>query len=134
MKKLNQNGYVGGLIVFVVFVGVILLLGFGFYQLMKIKWQPNESRVSGVVYNVKNNEWISGNTSFSVRASEDTYVSEENESSFCLPNGSPYIDLVNKASENKDIKVIVRTSKVSFRFAEGATTCVDNTIVEEKSL
>lgn len=108
-------------------VGIIV---YGFYTLFRIRWTPSESRVSGIVYNVKNSEWISGNTSFSVRAAVDTYVSEENQSSYCLPSDSPYIELVNKAAENKQIKVIVKTSKVSFRIVEGATTCVDNVTVE----
>lgn len=115
-----------GAVVFILFVVV-----WGFRALGRMRWQTSETRVSGIVYNTKNNKWISGATSFSVRASEDTYVSEENESSFCLPHGSKYIDLVNKAAENKSIKVVVRESKVPFHLAEGVTTCVDNVTVEE---
>lgn len=106
-------------------------VAWGIYSLFRIRWSPSESRVSGIVYNVKNDEWISGNTSFSVRAAENTVVTEENESSYCLPKDSKYIDLVNRAAEDKRIKVVVRTSKVSFRLVEGATTCVDNVTVEE---
>lgn len=92
-----------------------------------IRWESSEQNVSGVVYNVKNNEWISGNTSFSIRASIDTVVTDENKSSFCLPPNSPYISLVNEASENKDIKVVVKTSKV-FKIVD-PFTCVDNVTV-----
>lgn len=90
----------------------------------------SEQVVSGVVYNTKNNNAISGKTTFSVRASEDTYVSEENKSSYCLPKDSPYIDLVNKAAQDKSIKVIVTTSKF-FKFA-APWTCVDNVKVERR--
>ena len=126
----DQRG--SALITTAVMLVITFLIFQGIYTLMKIRWSPSESVVSGVVYDVKNNEWISGNTSFSVRASEDTVVTEENRSSYCLPNGSEYIDLINRASEDKSIKVIVRTSKVSFRIVEGATTCVDNVVVEEQ--
>lgn len=126
---MNQKGFIAEAAVLIaVVVGVV----WGFYTMTKIRWSPSESTASGVVYNVKNKKFISGNTSFRLRASEDTVVTEENISSYCLPKDSPYIELVNKASENKDIKVIVRTSKVSFRVVEGATTCVDNVVVEEK--
>lgn len=115
----------------ITFVGFVVLVVWGIYTVTKIRWSPSESTASGVVYNVKNNEWISGNTSFSLRASEDTVVTEENKSSYCLPKGSEYIELVNKASEDKRIKVVVRTSKVPFRIVEGATTCVPNVTIEQ---
>lgn len=125
--KNDQSGFIGVIVAIVLTFGVF----WSIYALTRIRWSPSESRVSGVVYNVKNDEWISGNTSFAVRAAENTVVTEENESSYCLPKGSKYIELVNKAAEDKSIKVIVRTSKVSLRLVEGATTCVDNVTVEE---
>lgn len=90
----------------------------------------SEQLVSGIVYNNKNNGAFTGNTYFSVRADVDTYVSEENQSSYCLPPNSPYKELVNKAAENKDIKVVVTTSKF-FKFA-APWTCVDNVTVTIK--
>lgn len=94
------------------------------------KVELSRQTVSGVVYNTKNDVFISGNTTFSVRASEDTYVSEENRSSYCLPPGSPYIKLVNEAARNKDIKVVVTTEK-AFEWA-APWTCIDNVKVERR--
>lgn len=131
MKRLNDKGYIGDVIGVALVIVFVLAIVWGVSALLRIRWSPSESRVSGIVYNVKNDKWISGSTSFSVRAAVDTYVTEENASNYCLPAGSPYIALVNKAAEDKDIKVVVRTSKVSFRLVEGVTTCVDNTTVEQ---
>lgn len=128
----NQKGSIGSGLLGVFGVLLVLFLIFqGLYTLFKIRWQTSESVVSGIVYNVRNDEFISGNTSFSIRAAVDTVVTEENKSSYCLPSGSPYIELINRASEDKEIKVIVRTSKVPFTIAEGATTCMPNVTVEE---
>lgn len=88
----------------------------------------SEQNVSGIVYNTKNNSIISGNTTFSIRASENTYVSEENKSSYCLPPNSQYKELVNKAARDKRIKVVVATSKY-FKL-KAPWTCVDNVKVE----
>jgi hypothetical protein len=77
-----------------------------------IKLETGEQNVSGIVYNTKNNKFISGNTTFSVRAAENTPVTQENQSTFCLPPNSEYIELVNKAASNKEIKVNVKTEKV----------------------
>lgn len=103
MPSKDQNGYVElfvGLLVF----GLILFVLF-------VRFNGVNERVSGVVYNTTNNSFIGGVTRFSVRASEDTYVSTENKSSYCLPPNSPYIALVNKAAEDKHIKVVVTTEK-----------------------
>lgn len=88
----------------------------------------SEQNVSGIVYNTKNNSIISGNTTFSIRASENTYISEENKSSYCLPPNSQYKELVNKAARDKRIKVVVTTSKY-FKL-KAPWTCVDNVKVE----
>ena len=114
---------------FLAIVAVFVIAPFLFlWFLLGIRIEPAEQNVSGVVYNTTNNAWLSGNTRFSVRASEDTVVSEENRSSYCLPPGSPYIALVNEAAKNKTMKVSVTTSKVLT-----VTTpwgCVDNVTVE----
>lgn len=117
----NREGSVEAIGVLFIVVVLSLLLFTGF--------KTSNERVSGVVYNTSNDSLIAGNTYFSVRAAEDTYVSEENKSSYCLPPGSPYIDLVNRAAENKDIKVVVTASK-HFTF-KAPWTCVDNVKVTE---
>lgn len=95
-----------------------------------VKIEFSEQNVSGIVYNVKSNTWPAGNTDFSIRASENTYVSEENRSSFCLPAGSEYSGLINKAAEDKDIKLIVKTKRGFW--VKAPWTCIDNVTVEEK--
>lgn len=93
------------------FAGIAAALVGLFFMIKSVHFEASDQNVSGVVYNVKNDKFLSGNTTFSVRASENTYVSEENRSSFCLPKGSEYIPLVNEASENKDIKLSIKTTK-----------------------
>ena len=94
-----------------------------------IDFDYSNERVSGIVYNTKNDTLISGNTTFSVRASEDTYVSEENISSYCLPKNSEYIELVNRAAEDKNIKVVVTTKRCFV--IKAPWTCIDNVKVTE---
>lgn len=113
------------------FIGVIfafVVLPFLFvWGLLGLRAELSEQNVSGIVYNVTNDSFISGNTHFSIRAAVDTYINDKNESSYCLPPNSPYIALVNEAAENKDIKLSVKTSKVFT-----VTTpwgCVDNVTV-----
>lgn len=118
----NQQGTIVWTVIGIV-LALLLILGF-----MVVGLKLSDERVSGVVYNTSNNRAISGNTRFSVRASEDTYVSEENRSSYCLPPGSEYIELINRAAENKDIKVVVTASKY-FKI-KAPWTCVDNVRVE----
>ena len=101
-----------------------------FFGIMINSFALSDSVVSGIVYNTKNNSALTGNTKFSVRASEDTYVSEENRSSYCLPPNSPYKELVNKAAQDKSIKVVVNTHKY-FRFV-APWTCVDNVEVRQQ--
>lgn len=91
-------------------------------------WEMSEDNVSGIVYNTTNNSVISGNTNFSIRASEDTFISEENRSSYCLPPNSQYIELVNEAARDKTIKIQVTSAK-GFWF-KMPWTCIDNITVE----
>lgn len=107
------------------FVATFIALWFFFWFLPSISIAISEQNVSGIAYNVKNNTFISGNTHFSVRASEDTYVSEENKSSYCLPPNSPYIALVNEAAKDKSIKINVQTDKM-FRVVAAPWVCADN--------
>lgn len=92
-------------------VFIVLLVTAFFVSLFTINFQGSNERVSGIVYNTHNDTFIGGNTTFSIRAGENTPVTEENKSSYCLPAGSPYIALINKAAEDKTIKVAVEASK-----------------------
>lgn len=106
-------------------LGLLITGWFFFWFLPSIRVELSEQNVSGVVYNVSNNRFISGNTHFSVRAAVDTYVTEENQSTYCLPPNSPYIKLVNEAAKDKSIKVNVQTDK-TFRVMSAPWECAPN--------
>lgn len=99
------------------------------YLLFSVRLQTSDNVVSGIVYNNQNNSIFTGNTYFSIRASENTVVTKENTSKFCLPPNSPYIKLVNEAAKDKNIKVVVTSSKV-FTMVPSPWHCVDNVKVE----
>lgn len=99
------------------------------YLLFSVRLQTSDNVVSGIVYNNQNNSILGGNTYFRVRASENTVVTKENTSKFCLPPNSPYIKLVNEAAKDKNIKVVVTSSKV-FTMVPSPWHCVDNVKVE----
>ena len=99
------------------------------YLLFSVRLQTSDNVVSGIVYNNQNNSIFDGNTYFRVRASENTVVTKENTSKFCLPPNSPYIKLVNEAAKDKNIKVVVTSSKV-FTMVPSPWHCVDNVKVE----
>lgn len=109
----------------------ILIIATPIYCVLLIRWQASENIVSGIVYNNQNDSLLGGNTYFSVRASENTVVTKENASKFCLPPNSPYIKLVNEAAKNKNIKVVVTSNKV-FTIASSPWQCVDNVKVERQ--
>lgn len=111
------------------YILVILIVAVPIYCILSVRLQFSESVVSGIVYNTKNNNMFGGNTCFSVRASENTVVTKENTSKFCLPPNSPYIKLVNEAARDKNIKVVVTSSKV-FTMVSSPWQCVDNVKVE----
>lgn len=103
----NQKGFieiVGALLVLVLVLGFIFTVFF-------VRFKLSNEVVSGIVYNTTNDRAISNATCFSVRAGVDTYVSEENKSSYCLPGDSPYKAIVNKAAADKNIKVTVEAHK-----------------------
>lgn len=125
MKKLNQNGYVEDF----GFVVIVVLIFMFFASLFFVRWEWSEDNVSGIVYNTQNNKAISGNTSFAIRAGENTPVTEENKSTYCLPPNSQYKDLVNKAAGDKRVKVQVTTKKGFW--LKAPWTCVDNVVVTE---
>ena len=119
-----MEDFVENLVAFIIF---LVLPFFIIWGLLGVRFETSEQNISGIAYNVTNNGWISGNTHFSIRASVDTLVNENTESSYCLPPNSPYIALVNEAAENKDIKLSVKTTKA---FAITAPWgCLDNVTV-----
>ena len=103
----NEKGFVEAVII-VITAGIVFGL---LFAACFVRFRASNEVVSGIVYNTTNDSLISGKTRFSVRASEDTYVSEENRSSYCLPSNSRYKELVNKAAQDKRIKVVVEARK-----------------------
>ncbi len=99
------------------------------FAMLFVRFSAVNERVSGVVYNTTNNSFIGGNTHFSVRASEATYTTEANQSTYCLPGGSPYIELVNRAAEDKRVKIVVITEK--YFAIQAPWVCKDNIKVTE---
>lgn len=103
----NEKGYlevVGGLLILLVILGLIFSAFF-------VRFKLSNETVSGIVYNTTNDRFISSATCFSVRAGENTPVTEENKSSYCVPPNSPYIELINKAAADKRVKVRVDANK-----------------------
>lgn len=111
------------------YILVALTVAAPIYLLLSVRLQTSDNVVSGIVYNNQNNSIFGGNTYFSVRASENTVVTRENTSKFCLPPNSPYIKLVNEAAKDKNVKVVVTSSKV-FTMVPSPWHCVDNVKVE----
>jgi hypothetical protein len=110
------------------FIATLVVLWGLFWVLPSLRIETSNQNVSGIVYNVKNDGFISGNTTFSVRAAVDTVVTAENESSYCLPGNSPYKALVNEAAENKEIKLVIKTEKM-FYVESAPWACADNVTV-----
>lgn len=103
----NQKGFIevlGALFV------LLFIVAF-FFAVFFVRFKFSNEIVSGIVYNTTNERALSGATCFSVRASVDTYVNQNNESSYCIPGNSPYKALVNRAAANKNIKVDVTAHK-----------------------
>lgn len=114
---------------FLEYILAALTIAAPIYFLLSVRLQTSDNVVSGIVYNNQNNSIFGGNTYFRVRASENTVVTKENTSKFCLPPNSPYIKLVNEAAKDKNIKVVVTSSKV-FTMVLSPWHCVDNVKVE----
>ena len=108
---------------------ITLMIVVPIYCILSVRLQTSETIASGIVYNNQNNSIFTGNTYFRIRASENTIVTGENISRFCLPPNSPYIKLVNEAAKDKNIKVVVTSSKV-FTMVRSPWHCVDNVKVE----
>lgn len=123
--KLNKKGYIEDIAIIVV---PLLILAF-MCGLSFVSFKSSNEVVSGIVYNTQNDKFISGNTTFSVRASEATYTNESNESSYCLPPNSQYKSLVNKAAGDKRIKIEVEERK--YFTIQSPFTCKNNVSVKE---
>lgn len=122
----DMEDTIGGVLIGLVIIGVIAMFGLLIFS----KWEISEDNVSGIVYSTTNNGAISGATHFKVRAGIDTYIDKEtNESAYCLPQNSPYKELVNKAAANKNVKVQVQTKKGFW--VKAPWTCIDNVVVTE---
>ena len=102
--KLNQGGFVRVFIVSIIVLGLI-------FSMLFVRFKLSNEVVSGIAYNTTNNRFISNATCFGVRASEATYVNKKTESSYCLPPNSPYIELVNKAAGDKNVRIKVVAKK-----------------------
>lgn len=114
---------------FLEYILAALTVAVPIYLLFSVRLQTSDNVASGIVYNNQNNSIFIGNTYFSVRASENTVVTKENTSKFCLPPNSPYIKLVNEAAKDKNIKVVVTSSKI-FTMVLSPWHCIDNVKVE----
>lgn len=117
----NEKGFVGVLV-------LLLIIGL-FLSLFVVRFKASNEVVSGIAYNTTNDRFISGATRFSVRAGENTPVTEENQSTYCLPPNSPYKELVNRAAEDKRIKIVVSAKK--YFAIQAPWTCRDNITVTE---
>lgn len=114
--------YIGGGATLIIIL-VVILLPF-------IKWEISEDLVSGIVYDNTNNQMISGNTSFKIRAASEMATNEKTSRTYCLPPNSPYIDLVKRAAADKSLRVVVKTDKVFT--LKWPWECVPNVTVEEE--
>lgn len=126
MRK-NEKGYIDAeVVVALLVIGFVLLF---FITALFVRFKTNNEVVSGIAYNTTNDALISGNTRFSVRAGENTPVTTENESSYCLPPNSEYKELVNKAAADKRIKITVESKK--YFAVQLPWTCNSNVSVTE---
>jgi hypothetical protein len=92
-----------------VFAGGIILM---VLSSLFVRVNFGEKNISGIVYNLENNSFWGGNTYFSIRAGENTLITSENQSSFCLPpEAVDDIKIINEAGADKRIKVNIQTEK-----------------------
>ena len=125
--RTNEKGYIDSDVV--VGLGFIIVIGLIIFAALFVRFQLSNSVVSGIAYNTSNDSLIGGNTHFSVRAGENTPVTKENESSFCLPPNSPYKDLVNRAAQDKRVKIVVTAEK--YFAIQAPWVCAPNIKVSE---
>lgn len=121
MKNKERGDAFSGLIIFVI-AGLV-------FAALFVRLQTSNEVTSGIAYNTTNDALISGNTDFSVRAGENTPVTTENQSTYCLPPNSPYKDLVNKAAADKNVKITVTSGK--YFAIQWPWECNSNVVVTE---
>lgn len=119
----NEKGFIEAIVV----LFVISLVCVCVVALFVVRFKLSNEVVSGIVYNTTNDRFISSATQFSVRASEATYTTKENRSTYCLPPNSPYKELVNRAAKDKRVKVEVEAHK--YFAVKAPWTCQPNVIV-----
>lgn len=79
--------------------------------LFRMDCRTNEEVVSGIVYDASFDEIISGNTNFKIRAAAEMPTDEKTSSTYCLPKGSQYEELIREAAGDKNVKVKVTAHK-----------------------
>ena len=121
----NERGWVEVVGVLTVFLVIIALI----FAALFVRFRTNNETTSGIAYNTTNDSFIGGNTHFSVRAGENTPVTEENQSTYCLPGDSPYKELVNRAAADKRVKITVTSSK--YFAIQAPWVCTPNVVVTE---
>lgn len=107
---------------------IALVIGFPLLALF-VRVQTSNEVVSGIVYDATFNSFLGNKTCFKVRASEAMAVSEYTSSTYCLNDESPYKAIVEKASRDKSVKVVVKRNK--FFGLVSPFRAVDNVEVEE---
>jgi hypothetical protein len=120
----NEKGFIEEVAVLLFVILFVALI----FACFCVRFKASNEVVSGIAYNTKNDHLLSGKTTFSVRAGENTYVTTENASSYCLPPNSPYKELVNKAAQDKRIKIVVEAKK--YFAIQAPWTCQDNVTVK----
>ena len=90
-------------------IGLGIALGIGCLLIPGPNLFTGTSVVSGVVYDVESDGFISGKTTFKVRTSKDMATSTSY--TYCLDKDSPYTDLIVKAGEDHDKEVSVVREK-----------------------
>lgn len=111
-----------GLFIFALVIGLPVIALF-------VRVQTSNEVVSGIVYDATFNSFLGNKTCFKVRASENMAVSETTSSTYCLNDESPYKAIIEKASRDKSVKVVVKRNK--FFGLVSPFRAVDNVEVEE---
>ena len=122
MTSKRQQGFVGAVLTLLVVIAF-------FFAMLFVSFKPNNEVTSGIAYNTTNDAFLTGNTHFSVRASESKYTTTENQSTYCLPPNSPYKEIVNRAAQDKRVKITVHENK--YFAIKAPWTCYPNVVVEE---
>lgn len=122
--KLSE--FIAGIVsIFFIAVPIALIIQ-GIWFVAHLRVQLSENVVSGIVYNASFDKWPNNKTCFSVRAAAEMAVTEDTSPRYCLPAGSQYTDIVRKAAEDKNVKVVVKAKKSSPHLVKGCLDPDDN--------